>query len=232
MALRKCLGSGLRFMETPLHASVCNTAIWRNQTSSDFTTKRFSSSDSVRNQSEEKLVLYRAKWMRPLRVMVRLKIFQLGGLAAFALPLAEYANEGQLSTGTVAAVTAVVGGAGAASAALWYYSRRYVGEMALVGPNLNHIQLSVVDFWGSREDNKYDLKAIVPPLKGLSKSELEEAANQVLIPLDVVGERQFFLSLRHGRLLEKEILLALLHGHLDFENVGNLVSSKQAQDPV
>lgn len=48
-------------------------------------------------------------------------------------------------------MTAVVGGAGAASAALWYYSRRYVGEMALVGPNLNHIQLSVVDFWGSRE---------------------------------------------------------------------------------
>jgi hypothetical protein len=27
--------------------------------------------------------------------------------------------------GTVAAVTAVIGGAGAASAALWYYSRRY-----------------------------------------------------------------------------------------------------------
>lgn len=27
--------------------------------------------------------------------------------------------------GTIAAVTAVVGGAGAASAALWYYSRRY-----------------------------------------------------------------------------------------------------------
>lgn len=46
------------------------------------------------------------------------------------------------------------------------------------------------------------------------------------------SERQFFLSLRHGRLIEKELLLALLHGHLDSENLGNLVSSKQAEDPV
>jgi len=28
---------------------------------------------------------------------------------------------------------------------------RYVGEMALVGPNLRHVQLSVIDFWGNRE---------------------------------------------------------------------------------
>jgi len=55
---------------------------------------RFASSDVARKlQAPEKVVLYRAKWMQPLRLMVRLKIFQLGGLAAFALPLAEYANE-------------------------------------------------------------------------------------------------------------------------------------------
>lgn len=40
--------------------------------------------------------------------------------------------------------------------------------------------------------------------------------------LAVIGERQFFLSLRHGRFIEKELLLALLHGNLDFENLQNL----------
>lgn len=130
--------------------------------------------------------------------------------------------------GTVAAVTAVIGGAGAASAALWYYSRRYVGEMALVGPNLQFVQLSVIDFWGNREDNKYEVSAIIPPLTGFSNSELEEAANQVLIPLDVIGERQFFISLRHGRLIDKELLLALLYGNLNLENLQNLAHSRQA----
>ncbi|KAG0568095.1 hypothetical protein M758_7G183600 [Ceratodon purpureus] len=243
MALRKCLHTSLRngfrpllLLDTPLHSSLFNRQyesadgkeFANNRMGAQLGTRSYSSLDVESRKDIEKLVLYRAKWMRPLRVMVRLKIFQLGGLAAFALPLAEYANEGHLSVGTIAAVTAVVGGAGAASAALWYYSRRYVGEMALVGPNFKLVQLSVVDFWGNREDNKYEISTVIPPLKGLSNSELEEAANQVLIPLDVIGERQFFLSLRHGRLIEKELLLALLHGNLDFENLQNVAHSRQA----
>lgn len=130
--------------------------------------------------------------------------------------------------GTIAAVTAVVGGAGAASAALWYYSRRYVGEMALVGPESSIVQLSVVDFWGNREDNKYDPRDVVPPLKGLSRSELEKAANQVLIPLDVIGARQFFFSIRHGQVINKELLFAILHGTLDFNDVQNVLARQQA----
>jgi hypothetical protein len=46
--------------------------------------------------------------------------------------------------------------------------------------------------------------------------------------LAVIGERQFFISLRHGRLIEKELQLALLHGNLNLENLQNLAHSRQA----
>lgn len=49
---------------------------------------------------------------------------------------------------------ALVVGAGVASGALWYYSRRYVGELALLrGPPgaPPRLRLSVLDFWGNRE---------------------------------------------------------------------------------
>ena len=50
---------------------------------------------------------------------------------------------------------ALVVGAGAASAALWYYSRRYLGELALLpseeAGQPPRVRLSVLDFWGNRE---------------------------------------------------------------------------------
>ena len=38
-----------------------------------------------------------------------------------------------------------------ASNSLWYYSRRYVGEMSLLLPDKTHVRFSTVDFWGNRE---------------------------------------------------------------------------------
>lgn len=50
--------------------------------------------------------------------------------------------------------SALVVGAGAASTALWYYSRRYVGELALLHGQPGtppRVRISVLDFWGNRE---------------------------------------------------------------------------------
>lgn len=65
-----------------------------------------------------------------------------------------------MATGSVATTQAVMAGAlvvgaGVASGALWYYSRRYVGELALL-PSADpgqppRVRLSVLDFWGNRE---------------------------------------------------------------------------------
>lgn len=43
----------------------------------------------------------------------------------------------------------------------------------------------------------------------------------------VVGERQFFLSLRYGRLIKKDLLFALLHGNLDFEDLQGPLGNEQ-----
>lgn len=39
----------------------------------------------------------------------------------------------------------------AGSCCLWYYSRRYVGEMSLMLPDAQRVRFSVLDFWGNRE---------------------------------------------------------------------------------
>lgn len=46
--------------------------------------------------------------------------------------------------------TSLVIGCAAASSALWYYSRRYVGELSLL-PDKHQACFSVLDFWGNRE---------------------------------------------------------------------------------
>lgn len=170
-------------------------------------------------KATEPVVLYRGKWMRTFRLLVRLKVIQLIGVATLALPIAEYTQEGHLSIGTIVAVGGVVGGAVIASGALWYYSQRYIGELALLPPNLCKVRISVLDFWGNRQDIIIARSSVVPPLKDMSKGELALAAKQTLLPFDVIGLRQFVLSIRHGRLLERSLLIGLLDGTLDSEPV-------------
>jgi hypothetical protein len=57
----------------------------------------------------------------------------------------------EATSGDVWALTALAGGLVAASCCLWYYSRRYVGEMALMMPDAERVRFSVLDFWGNRE---------------------------------------------------------------------------------
>lgn len=87
MALRRCLQSSLRtsvrslhLLEAPLYASAYSRPYDRAgvidscniRKGLEWKSNRFASSDATSSmKDQEKLVLYRAKWMRPLRVMVR-----------------------------------------------------------------------------------------------------------------------------------------------------------------
>ena len=44
----------------------------------------------------------------------------------------------------------------------------------------------------------------------------------------VIGARQFFFSIRHGQVINKELLFAILHGTLDFNDVQNVLARQQA----
>ena len=77
-------------------------------------------------------------------------------------------------------------GAGAASGALWYYSRRYVGELALLGPPgaQQRVRISTLDFWGAREETVVPRAAVTPPLPAARREELRAAAAAPVLPLD------------------------------------------------
>lgn len=62
--------------------------------------------------------------------------------------------QGEVSGVQAVMATALVVGCVAASVTLWYYSRRYVGELSLVhrpGKSGPALCFSVLDFWGNRE---------------------------------------------------------------------------------
>eukprot|EP00775_Hariotina_reticulata_P004221 gene4221-4470_t len=113
------------------------------------------------------------------------------------------------------ALTGLAGGMVAASYCLWYYSRRYVGEMALLLPDLQVVRLSVLDFWGNREDNDAPLSAIQPPFKGVRQNEINRIASQLLFPLNVTNDRQYYLSIHAGQLLDRQAFLEILKGEFE-----------------
>jgi hypothetical protein len=84
-----------------------------------------------------------------------LKVFQLAGIAALAIPINTFLATGSVSGTQGVMAAALVVGAGAASTTLWYFSRRYVGELALLPAGQagqpQRLRISVLDFWGHRE---------------------------------------------------------------------------------
>ena len=165
------------------------------------------------------------------------------GIGGCTVPLAAALNNEPLAATTAAGVAAVVGGAAACSLALQYYAARYVGEMSLVRvrvrargggggggeeekgnqkkatavTTMTLVRLSTMDFWGLRVDTDVDPGYLVPPLQNVPRELLAEMANQMFVPLDVVGSHQHILSLRHGDIRDKKRLFALLSGEDDVE---------------
>jgi len=130
-------------------------------------------------------------------------------------------------------------GAIGCSFALQEFSNRYVGELALLSssdsssssssPSSNSsitsvdverkLRISSMDFWGNRIETvvKYpdDVEA---PMRNVPESSYGEVAEATFLPLDVYldeekrEKKQFMVSLRHGNLLDKKMLLDVLSG--------------------
>ena len=56
-----------------------------------------------------------------------------------------------MATLQMGVLTALVAGCGIASVTLWFFSRRYLGEISLSASHPGHARFSVLDFWGHRE---------------------------------------------------------------------------------
>ena len=68
------------------------------------------------------------------------------------------------------------------------------------------------------QDNVVPLSSLVPPLRDLPPDGLREMASQPLIPVQVDGERQFYLSLRFGIFADKAALVKVLQGTHELQN--------------
>lgn len=52
----------------------------------------------------------------------------------------------------------------------------------------------------------YPVDAVVPPLRGLTPEEQSEwIVSRFFVPVDVIGGRQYFLSIKHGHLIDKQV---------------------------
>jgi len=185
---------------------------------------------SSAREPEAAVRLYRGPHIKVFRLLVRSKLMQLGAAGGLATPLFLSAA-GDDASGTLATAAVACGvGSAACAAAMQYYASRYVGELALV-ENGRKLRVSTMDFWGKRVDETFDVATrVVPPLKGLSKREIEDMAQRIFIPLDIVGSRQFVVSLRHGDFSDREKLFDVLSAGEYARRFG--LSRTDANDPA
>ena len=81
------------------------------------------------------------------------------------------------------------------------------------------LRISSMDFWGNRIETvvKYP-EAVKAPLRNVPESSYGEVAEATFLPLDVYldeekrEKKQFMVSLRHGKLIDKKKLLDVLSG--------------------
>lgn len=147
-------------------------------------------------QASDAEVVYRCAWIRPIRLVVRLKILQLCGVMAAMVPLSAAAFERKVDATTVLVSIGVVVGASVASLAMWYYSRRFVGELALVRGR-THLRVSTLDFWGRRQDEVWPLASCIPPHARRTASTTSDVLDgRCLVPLHVSDGRQYLLAWR------------------------------------
>lgn len=155
-------------------------------------------------------VIYRCAWIRPIRLLVRLKVLQLCGVGAAMVPLSAELSNKAMNTTMVLVSSGVVVGAAVASLAMWYYSRRFVGELALV-EDRTRLRVSTLDFWGRRQEEELDLASLIPPFSRRSTTTSDVVLRSSFVPLQAMGGRQYMLAWRVNA-VPSDLLLRVLVG--------------------
>lgn len=55
------------------------------------------------------------------------------------------------------------------------------------------------------QDNDIHLSQLEPPFKGLGPREMSRMAEQLLFPVNVPGDRQYYLSIQAGHILKPKV---------------------------
>jgi hypothetical protein len=154
------------------------------------------------------------------RFIVRMKVFQLAGMLTVATLFSLLLAAESPSPKEIAAALSVAVGCIATSYCVWYYSGRYVGELSLLLPERKDLCFSVLDFWGSRQDNVVALSQFEAPFMNRSISEVKAMIQPVLMPVKVKGGQEYYISMGHGHVLQDKVLQDILYGKYNSGEVG------------
>lgn len=189
--------------------------------------------EKIKTREAQQLVLYKCKYIRPIRLAIRLKVFQFAGCFAAAALAAAFVFSADPKVEDVAAVVAVIVGCVVGTWCTNFYGKRIVGELSLLLPEKRTVRFSTLDFWGNRKDSDYPVDWVIPPLKNLNSAQVRNITSGLLWPVKVRGrDVNFYLSNRWGIIIEKEIMLKLLDGRYMPElDASTHMSSTLGQQP-
>jgi hypothetical protein len=137
-------------------------------------------------------LIYRFAWVKSLRMLMRMKVLQIGGGLGVVLPatqlLGPSGSHGAAELGALAGLSCGI--VAFASTCSWYCERLVQELRVLDGRRL---RISTLTMWGHRKDREFELSACEPTY-GSGGPEAAEAA-KAMVPLRVDGIT--FLLIRH-----------------------------------
>lgn len=115
------------------------------------------------------------------------------------MPIGSFLAGQSLPPGALALSGSVLVGCGAVSWALYFYGKRYVGQLALIpqpSPKAPTLRISTLSFWGTREDGEVALDRVEPPFAGLDDPVALGMAKSSMFALPVHGDRDYIMTMR------------------------------------
>lgn len=107
-------------------------------------------------------VIYRFSWVQSLRIMLRLKILQLGGGLGMMAPVVAAAGGNPMGAADTAALVGLGGGTLAVAGSLAWYCERLAMQISRAE---GRFRVSTLTVWGHRHDCDYSLDSISPTLR-------------------------------------------------------------------
>ena len=159
---------------------------------------------STKELSDYSVVLYRWPYVKHFRLLSRFKIYQLAVMTA-ALPyLAHLYKVGTVTSHTMGSGFVGTFGTAGVLLVISHYFMKVVGEITY-DPENSVLRISVLTFWGNRQELYIPLEQIV------QFNESQTNVGGTFQRLKVEGRKDnFFYSLRHGQIRDLKLLCEVL----------------------
>lgn len=152
-------------------------------------------------------LIYRSPWVLPARMLLRMKVAQVGAMVGMGAPAFIALRGAELGASECVLLGSTFAGSLVLASSLAYISERFVGEIRLREAERS-VVLSTLTVWGGRIDHVYPLAAVMP----LAPRSLQQRkAVPLTFSTDPKG-RQHIVILRADHTIDRPALDRLLTG--------------------